>query len=146
MAALTAARVSVVSRKSIRKTVFPLGVNKTAWEGGLACIDSAALGAIWPGAVSTTLTPLGIFLQTVATAGVTQPVGVELFQEMECQIWDSVVGAGAITIANLFAPVYIASDHELTTVSTGASIYGTVMGIGPQGQPGGVVVYPIRIV
>lgn len=145
MAALAAARVTLVPKVTIKKTVYPLGINKTAFDGGMACVDSANLGAVWPGAVSTTLTPLGKFLATVTTGGATLPVGVELTNEADCEVWDSVTGGGAITIANLFQLVYIASDHELTTVSAGASVYGRVMGISPQGYPGGVVVKPLGL-
>lgn len=145
MAALAAARVTLVPKVTIKKTSYPLGLNKTAYEGGMACIDTATAGAVWPGAVSATLKPIGKFLNTVTTVGTALPVGVELSQEADCEVWDSVTGGGAITIANLFATVYIASDHELTTVSTGASAYGIVMGISPQGYPGGVVVKPVGL-
>lgn len=141
MGALTAARVSLVGRGTIKKATFPLGAGAPkAWDGAMACIDTANVGAVWPGKVATTLKAIGEFQQTVdnSAGGTTVPIGVELFRERELKYWDSVTGGGAITIANLFQTVYIASDHEVTTVSTGASIYGIVWAVGPQGAPGAV--------
>lgn len=146
MGALTAAFVVLAPNVSIKKTVYPLAAGATAWEGGMACYDTSAYGSVKQGAVSTTLKPLGRFLQSVnnSAGGSAVPVGVELFVEALCQVWDSVASGGVITAANLFQEVYIASDHELTTTSTGASVYGIVLGFSPQGYPNGVVVQPYR--
>lgn len=145
MAALTAAFLVLAPFITIKKTVYPLAAGAKAFDGGMACYDTAAAGAVKQGAVSTTLKPLGKFLQTIdnTAGGSAVPIGVELDKEAECRVWDSVTGGGAITAANLFQTVYIASDHELTTVSTGASPYGIVMGFSPQGYPNGVVVKPV---
>lgn len=144
MAALTAARTILVPKGTVKKTTFPLKAGAKVWEGGIACIDTADAGWVKNAAVSTTLKAIGRWLNSVdnSAGGATVPVGVELSREIELEYWDSVTGAGAITIANLFATVYIASDHELTTVSTGASAYGVVWAIGPQGYPAGVGVEP----
>lgn len=144
MAALTAARTVLVPRGTIRKGTFPLAIGAKAFEGGIACLDTAAAGAVKQGAVSTTLKPIGWFLQSIdnTSGAATVPIGVELFQEKEIQYWDSVTGGGAITSANLFQDVYIADDHTLTTVSTGASVYGKVWAVAPSGYPGGIGVAP----
>lgn len=140
MSALTAARVVTVPRGTIKRLTLPLKAGSKAEENGLCCIDTASAGSVTQGAVSTTLKPIGWFTQTVdnTAGGTTVPVGVELFVEREVQYWDSVTGGGAITAANLFQDVYIASDHELTTVSTGASVYGKVWTFSPQGYPNAV--------
>lgn len=140
MADLTSARVTLVPRGTIKKGTFPLGIAAKAFENCFAFIDTAALAAVWPGKVAATLKPIGWFLQTIdnTIGGVTVPIGVELFREHDLSYWDSVVGGGAITIANLFQLVYVASNHELTTVSTGASPFGIVWTVGPQGAPGAV--------
>jgi pyruvate/2-oxoacid:ferredoxin oxidoreductase beta subunit len=146
MADLTTGRVVVASRKTIKKLVYPLGAAQKAVDGCMAVIDTARPGYIWSPTVITTEKAVAWFTATVDnTAGASGAlgVGVELFRERECQIWDSVGGGGAITIANLFQLVYIASNHELTTVSTGASAYGIVWDFAPQGYPGGVVVEPL---
>lgn len=145
MAALTAARVVLVPNGTIKKGTFPLGIAAKAFENGMACIDTANLGAVWPGKASTTLKPIGRFASTVdnTVGGATVPIGVELTREHFLEYWDSVTGAGAITIANLLQTVYIASDHELTTSSGGASAYGIVWAVSPQGYPGAVGVEPV---
>lgn len=145
MAALTAARVLLVPTGKMKVAVFPLKNGSNAWENGMACIDSANAGSVTQGAVSTTLKAIGRFTTNLGTnsSGGTVPVGVELERERDIAYWDSVASGGTITIANLFATVYIASDHELTTTSTGASVYGIVWAIGPQGYPGGVGVEPL---
>src|SRR5580704_4369716 len=140
MSALAAVRVVLVARGTIKKTSYPLAAGAKAWEGGIACYDTGAAGSVKQGAVSTTLVPIGCFLASYdnTAGGSTVPIGVELFHEKEVSYWDSVTGGGAITIANLFQTVYLASDHELTTVSTGASAFGRVFAFGPQGYPSGV--------
>jgi hypothetical protein len=145
MSALTAARVVTVPIGTIKKATFPLKAGVAVWQNGMACIDTAAAGSVTKGAVSTTLKAIGKFVDSVdnSAGGATVPVGVELTRERQIEWWDSVTGAGAITTANLFSSVYIADDHTLTTVSTGASIYGIVWAISPQGYPGAVGVEPL---
>jgi len=145
MAALTAARVILVPNGTLKKATFPLAAGVKAWQNGMACVDSANVGAVYPATVSTTLLAIGKFLDSVdnSAGGTTVPIGVELTRERLVEYWDSVTGAGAITISNLFQDVYIASDHELTTVSTGASKYGKVWTIAAQGYPASVGVEPL---
>lgn len=140
MSALTAARTQLVLRGTIKKITYPLAIGATAWEGGLCCIDTNAYGAVKQGQVSTTLKAIGWFLNSVnnSAGAATVPVGVELFTEKDISYWDSATGAGAITSANLFQPVYIVDDHTLTTVATGASEAGRVWTVSPQGYPNGV--------
>jgi hypothetical protein len=147
MPALTAARVVLVPTGTIKKVTYPLAIGAKAFQNALACIDTGAVGSVKQGAVSTTLKPIGFFVDSLdnTSGAATVPIGVELFQEKSVQYWDSVTGAGAITVANLFQDVYIASDHELTTVATGASVYGKVWAISPSGYPGGVGVVPASI-
>lgn len=117
MAALTSARSTW--RRALNVVSLPLPTSYTATEGGMACLDTASAGAVYPGASGTsTLIPIGKFTQTLAnTSGGNLPVQVELTVEVWCRNWDSVTGAGAITIANQLQEVYIASDHEVTTTS-----------------------------
>ncbi len=146
MAALIAPRYVNVRQGSIKKGTFPLGIGVKAWEGGMACIDSARVGAIWPGSVAATLKDVGWFMGSVdnSAGGTTVGVPVELARERWLQYWDSVGGGGAITIANLFQQVYIASDHELTTVATGASPAGIVWLVGGvNGYPNAIGIEPL---
>jgi hypothetical protein len=146
MADLTTARVVLTAQRTIKKAVFPLGAATKAVEGCMAVIDSANPGYVWSGKASATLKPIGRFTQTVDNTGGGSGavgVGVELTREHFVEIWDSVTSTGAITIANLFETLYIASNHELTTVSSGNSAFGIMWGFSPQGYPNGVVVEPI---
>jgi hypothetical protein len=146
MAALIAPRVTLVRQWAMKKATFPLGIGAKAWEGGMACIDSARVGAVWPGSVATTLKDIGWFMGSVdnSAGGATVPVPVELTREKWLQLWDSVGGGGAITNANLFQQVYIASDHELTTVATGASPVGIVWLVGGvNGYPNAIGIEPL---
>lgn len=131
MSGLIAARATLVARgaaKRIGGLQGRLGPGLKAFEGGLACIDSANPGVIVVAGISTTLKPIGIFQHDAdnSAGSGTMGVGIEFFREKELYYWDSVGGPGAITVADLYQTVYIASDHELTTVSTGASPYGIV--------------------
>jgi hypothetical protein len=115
MAALISAR-STWSR-ALPSVSLPLPSGQTCWEGGMACLDTALPGAVYPGtAAVATQIPIGKFLSSVAnTSGANINVQVELNVEVWCRNWDSVTGAGAVTIANQLQEVYIASDHEVTT-------------------------------
>lgn len=131
MAALTAARVQGTFRSTIKKIVYPLAAGATAWENGMACIDTSAAGAVKPGATSTTLIRIGLFTQSVnnSAGGSSVPIGVDLDEEITIT-WFDAAGSGTPTIANLFGMLYVASDHEVTTTSTGASKAGIMWALG----------------
>lgn len=140
MSALTAARVQLALLQKIKSISYPLAVGAKAFEGGVACYDTGAFGSVKQAAVSTTLVGIGLFRQTFdnSSGSGTVPIGVELFHECDIAWLDSVTGGGAITIANLFQTVYYASDHEVTTTSTGASVAGRVFSINMGNYPGAV--------
>lgn len=141
MAALTAARVQLVFKGTIKKTTYPLKTGATAWANGIAAIDTSNPGYVLPFAAgSTSLKPIGWFLDSVnnSAGGTTVPIGVELFREKDVAYYDSVTGNGAVTSANLFETLYGASDHEVTTVSSGNSPAGMMVGFGPQGYPNAI--------
>lgn len=144
MSALTAARQGLAFRQKIKTIAYPLAVGAKAWDNGMACYDTGAFGSVKQGAVSTTLVPIGQFRGSVdnTSGSTTVPVGVELNEEKEILWWDSVTGSGAVTIANLFQTVYIASDHEVTATSTGASVAGRVFSINMGNYPGAIGVLP----
>lgn len=140
MSALVAARISLALIQKIKSISYPLAIGQTVWEGGVACYDSAAFGVVKKAAVSTTLVPIGIFRQSVdnSAGGATVPVGVELFEEKSIFWYDSVTSGGTVTVANLFQTLYLASDHEVTTTSTGASIAGRMFSINMGNYPGAI--------
>lgn len=145
MGMLTAPRQGLLFRGTIKKISYPLLAGKKAYENGLACIDTANLGAVSPGAAaSTTLKGIGLFTQSVdnSAGGSTVPVGVDLDRERLLSFFDSATGGGAVTIANLFQTLYINSDHEATTTSSGNSVLGIMWALGGtfggQGYPGAI--------
>jgi hypothetical protein len=116
MAALTSARSTW--KRTLPSASLPLPTGFKATEGGMACIDTANPGGVYPGATGTaTLIPIGKFTvsydNTSGSASVN--VSVDLTIEVVCRNWDSVTGSGAVTISNLLQEVYVASDHEVTT-------------------------------
>jgi hypothetical protein len=142
--ALTAARVVLVGGGRAVRTgglkSARLAAGAVAWDGGIACIDTAAPGGLVPAGPSTTLRPVGTFTRSVdnSASGTPVGVGIEFFRERWIAYWDSVTGAGAITLADLYSTVFLASDHELTTDPTGASPYGVVWELFPLGYPTGI--------
>jgi hypothetical protein len=118
---------------------MPLPAGQVAYEGGIACIDTANLGGVYRGATgSTTLVPIGWFTETVdnSAGGVSVPVGVRLNREVRLSYWDSVTGANAVTSAKVGGTAYIADDHTLTMSSTTASKAGRVWIVRSDGQIG----------
>ena len=133
MSALTTARSTW--RRAITAISLPLPTGQTATEGGQACLDTANPGAVYPAVSgSTTLIPIGKFLATLAnTSGGNLPVQVELTVEVWCRNWDSVTGAGAVTISNQLQEVYMVSDHEVSTTSGTNSKAGRVWDVNGDG-------------
>jgi len=133
MSALTSNRSTW--KRALPTVSLPLPTGYNAYEGGMACLDTANPGAVYPGyVVSTTLIPIGKFTQQLLnTSGANVNVSVELNVEIWCRNWDSVTGAGAVTISNQLQEVYIASDHEVTTTSSGNSKAGRVWDVNGDG-------------
>jgi hypothetical protein len=131
MAALTAPRVQGTFRATIKNVVYPLATGAKAFVGAAACIDTAAAGFVKQGAVSTTLVRIGLFTQTFdnTAGGAAVPIGIDLDEEIVIT-WFDAAAAGTPTIANLFQVLYLASDHEVTTTTTGASKAGIMWALG----------------
>jgi hypothetical protein len=132
MGALTAARVIGSARSTIKKVTYPLAAGVKAFENGVACIDTGAVGALKPGATgSTTLIRIGLFTATFDNSGgvASVPIGVDLDEEIVLT-WLDPAGSGTPTIANLFQMMYLASDHEVTTTTTTASKAGIMWALG----------------
>lgn len=133
MSALTSARSTW--KRALSTVQLPLPTAYTAYAGGVACLDTASPGAVYPAAAaSSTQIPVGVFVNTVAnTSGANVNVTVELNVEVWCRNWDSVTGAGAVTISNLLQEVYMASDHEVTTTAGSNSKAGRVWDVDGNG-------------
>jgi hypothetical protein len=102
----------------------PLAAGKKCVEGTRACIDTAAPNTVvMADGTTTTLKPLGRFTQTVDNSAGGSAVNVQVVLDIEiwCTNWDSVTGANAVTIANRFSEVNLASNHEVTTAGTGSA-------------------------
>lgn len=138
MADLTTARITAAPTGAVKVMSFPLPAGQKAIEGTPACMDSAALGGVYPVSASTaTQTAIGRFIESVdnTAGGSAVPVGVELNREIQLSYWDSVTGGNAVTSNDIFRTVYFASNHELTRAS-GNPAAGRVWIIRDDGQIG----------
>ena len=115
-----------------KKIRLPIGANMKAWKGGAACFDSAAAGNVVQGKLSTTLTRIGVFAETVDNTGGAAGallVNVELDKEVQGQ-WFA--NDGTVTKAAIGTDVYIADDHTVSTTATGASKAGRCWAVDSQ--------------
>lgn len=130
MSVLTAARVVGSLRATLKKVTYPLAINQTGYAGGIACIDTSAIGALKPGASgSGTLIRIGLFINSVTTTGAQLPIEVDLDEEITID-WFDAAASGTPTISNLFQMLYLASDHEVTTTTTSNSKAGIMWALG----------------
>ena len=125
MAALTTKRGT---KNEVLKTVsLPLATGQTVFQGGMACYDTAATGAVKKGAVSTTLVRIGNFAESADnSAGNAPSVLVKLEREVFADWYDNATGAGAVLATDIFGTAYIVDDHTVTRTSTGASAAGRI--------------------
>jgi hypothetical protein len=125
MAALTDKRMT--RNDSFRTISLPLTSGQKVFQGGIACYDTAALGGLKKGAVSTTLVRIGNFAENADnTSGGAPNVNVKLDQEVFASWYDNSTGAGAVLASSIFGNAYIVDDHTVTITSTGASVAGRI--------------------
>lgn len=128
MSALTRARMTVEERW--KRHLFPLTAAKTAWKGGVACIDTAT-GFVVPGAASLTLIRIGMFAEDVDnSAGVTTtPVNVDLDQEIVVRWLDNDTGGTPVVATDVGNQAFILDDHTVTKASAGNSPAGMIWAV-----------------
>ena len=134
MGALTSARATWQRAINFVQASLPTGY--TAQPGGMACIDTANPGYVYPGySGQNTLIPIGVFANNSTVVGGTgTAVNVQLDpNEVWVRNWDSVTGSGAVTISNQFQEVYINSDHEVTTTAGSNAKAGRVWDVNGDG-------------
>lgn len=129
MSALTAAFQPYGDPVTIKNIHLPFAANTTAWAGGRAAIDTAAAVVKPCASGNANLIPIGTFKESITSAASPPSANVTLDHEIVCRYIDSVTGAGAVTAANIFATVYMASDHEVTTSASGNARAGRVWGV-----------------
>lgn len=131
MAALTQSRMSVESK--FKNIPLVLAGSTSVFEGGIACLDTSAHVCTKGAASNANLIRVGEFLQDYDNSGstATANVMVSLNQEIVIRWYDSVTGGSAVTVANLYATVYIFDDHTLTTSSSGNSSAGRLWAVDP---------------
>ena len=136
-AALGAARIVLMQDGYIQKTTYSLLAGQAVYDGGAAYFDTGSYGTV-TGTPSATTRFIGKFFMPPASSGSAQNVGVILRSEILVSWWDSVTGANKVTAANMFAPVYWADNHTLSTSAGDGPIGGRVVGFAPVGYPLGV--------
>jgi hypothetical protein len=126
-AALTQARMPEELR--FKSIALPLSASTTAYQGGMACIDSSA-GEVTPGAAGNSgLTRIGNFAETCDNSDGTGTamVVVTLDKEVVCQWYDNATGANAVD--TLFTTAYCLNDQTVTKASSSNSAAGRVWAI-----------------
>lgn len=125
MAGLSARRPNKV--KAFTNIELP-GTAQAVWEGGVACWDTST-GLVAKAAVSTTMIPIGTFVdsKTVASGGT---VVIQLFKELNA-IWLVNLAAAPVLAASLGGLCYLADDQSVRTddVTNTASVAGRVWAI-----------------
>jgi hypothetical protein len=131
MASLTQPRLPKETR--YKNIALPLGAGLTAWQGGIACLDTAA-NVCKPGASgNANLIKVGEFLESNNNSAGTGSsyVMVSLDVEIVLKWYDNATGAGNVTSSYLFDDVYVNDDHSVTTTSSGNSEAGRVWALDP---------------
>jgi hypothetical protein len=107
MAALTARRPNKV--KAFTNIELP-GTAQAVWEGGIACWDTST-GLVAKAAVSTTMIPIGTFVdsKTVASGGT---VVIQLFKELNAA-WMVNLAAAPVLAATCGGLCYLADDQSV---------------------------------
>lgn len=133
MAALTAARNTVEKAHPAARMLEPtagIAASTTIYQGGIVCKNAS--GYCTPGAVSTTLSALGVAQETAVgtTAGaVTLKVKTGIFK------FNNSTAGDAITIADLETSCYIVDDNTVakTNGTSTRSAAGTVKQVDADG-------------
>jgi hypothetical protein len=105
---------------------FASGAGQKAWQGGVACMDTAAYTIKPAVSGNANLVAIGEFAQSYdnSTGTGTIYVLVELAKEVPVDWYDNASGGAAV--ANLFTICYQLDDHTVTNSSTGNSVAGRV--------------------
>jgi len=106
---------------------FKLANGEVAEKGKLACGDTST-GKVVAGKASTTLIPIGWFLEDLTGDG-TKLVNVELFQEIRAAWWDNDTDGTPAVEADTFNEIYILNDTTMTMDATGHSKGGRILGV-----------------
>ena len=128
MAALSGKRMA--REKNFKSLAFPLATGAKAWEGGIACGDTAD-GTVKQAQALTTLVKIGEFVDSFDNTSGSNPVNVlvRLDKEIVAQWYDNDPGGGAIVAADLFQDAYLLDDHTVTLTSTGHSKAGRIWAV-----------------
>lgn len=131
MSALVQARMPIEQR--MKNLALPLasGAGMTAYQGGMACVDTSA-SLVKPGASgNANLIRVGTFAESIdnSAASTSTQILVALDKEIIGQWFDNDTGSNKVTAANLFSDVYILDDHTVTLVSSGNSKAGRVWAV-----------------
>jgi hypothetical protein len=108
---------------------FVLKSGVLAEKGKMACLDTTESGKVVAGKASTTLIPIGWFMETLTGDGV-KTISVMLFEELRLAWWDNDAGA-PLGASDILHPCYVLDDHTVTATDTGHSVAGVVLGIDP---------------
>lgn len=119
-----------VSMHTLRRV---LKDSKTAFEGGLACLDLNDDGVAVPGVTDTGLLPVGLFIDIPDNDGITGDdddveVKIRLFKEV-IAFWFANDTGTAVTDADVGGSCWIKDDQTVSGDSTGRSAAGRVWAV-----------------
>lgn len=130
MTALAADKARHRSGEALRTGSVPAQAATTVFAGSLvSVISGGAAGYGIPGATATTHIALGVATKGVANAGA---AGAKTIPYEE-GVFEFDITSSEIDQGDVGALAYITDDNEVGLVSTGKSVAGKIVGIGPNG-------------
>ena len=112
---MTALSTQRATRVVTMTSVELLGKAETVYQGGLACGDTST-GLVAKGFVSTTLVPLGKYIDN-QTTGAGGTVNIEFFEEQKGQWYANSTAGGLIAATDAFSDCYIVDDQTVAKTS-----------------------------
>lgn len=106
---------------------FVLKSGEAAEKGKMACLDTVASGQVVKGAASTTLIPIGIFMESLTGDGV-KKIQVKLFQEVKAFWWTN-DGTAPVAADDIGTFAFIKDDVTVSMDDTGRSAAGLILAV-----------------
>jgi len=128
MAALTARRG--VRTRTMSTAKLPSTQEQT-YQGGEACWDSST-GLVKKAAVSTTLTPIGTYMENKLVAAADPTVTIQLHREVQVREFAN-DGANPVVAGTIGGVCYLFDDQTVSALVTGKSIAGRVWALDGSG-------------
>jgi hypothetical protein len=117
----------IVSEEDWGVASYVLANAVVAEKGKMACIDTS-LGQVTKGKASTTLLPIGTFMENLTGDG-TAEVLVKLFDEIRAYWWENDDEPNNVAAEDIGQECYVLDDETVTMDATGHSKAGRVLAV-----------------